>query len=29
MTMQMGDGHTFGLRKLSDVEHLAHDDRTE
>ena len=28
-TMQMGDGHTFGLRKLSDVEHLTHDDRTE
>ena len=28
-TMQMGDGHTFGLRKLSDVEHLALDDRTE
>lgn len=24
----MGDGHTFGLTKLSDVEHLASDDRT-
>jgi len=24
----MGDGYTFGLSKLSDVEHLAADDRT-
>ena len=24
----IGDGHTFGLTKLSDVEHLAADDRT-
>lgn len=24
----MGDGHTFGLSRLSDVEHLAADDRT-
>lgn len=28
-TMQMGDGHTFCLTKLSDVEHLASADRTE
>jgi probable phosphoglycerate mutase len=28
-TMQMGDGHTFCLAKLSDVEHLAPGDRTE
>ena len=28
-SIQMGDGYTFGLTKLSDVEHLAHDDRTE
>lgn len=27
-TMEMGDGHTFCLTKLSDVEHLAADDRT-
>jgi 2,3-bisphosphoglycerate-dependent phosphoglycerate mutase len=27
-TMEMGDGHTFSLSKLSDVEHLAVDDRT-
>lgn len=24
----MGDGHTFGLARLSDVEHLQNDDRT-
>lgn len=24
----MGDGHTFGLTRLSDVEHLSGDDRT-
>ena len=28
MTIEMGDGHTFSLTKLSDVEHLAADDRT-
>ena len=28
VTMQLGDGHTFSLTKLSDVEHLAADDRT-
>lgn len=28
-TMEMGDGHTFCLTKLSDVEHLAGPDRTE
>jgi 2,3-bisphosphoglycerate-dependent phosphoglycerate mutase len=28
VTMQMGDGHTFSLTKLSDVEHLATEDRT-
>jgi probable phosphoglycerate mutase len=27
-TMKMGDGHTFSLTKLSDVEHLTLDDRT-
>ncbi len=27
-SMEMGDGHTFCLTKLSDVEHLAADDRT-
>ncbi|MEP7202353.1 MAG: histidine phosphatase family protein [Ilumatobacteraceae bacterium] len=27
-SLQMGDGHTFSLTKLSDVEHLAIDDRT-
>lgn len=27
-TMQLADGHTFSLTKLSDVEHLAVDDRT-
>lgn len=27
-TMQLADGHTFSLTKLSDVEHLAADDRT-
>ena len=27
-TMEMGDGHTFSLTKLSDVEHLDRDDRT-
>jgi probable phosphoglycerate mutase len=27
-SMQMGDGHTFSLTKLSDTEHLAGDDRT-
>jgi broad specificity phosphatase PhoE len=25
---EMGDGHTFGLHRLSDLEHLEHDDRT-
>jgi 2,3-bisphosphoglycerate-dependent phosphoglycerate mutase len=28
VTMQLGDGHTFSLTKLSDVEHLAIEDRT-
>jgi 2,3-bisphosphoglycerate-dependent phosphoglycerate mutase len=28
-TMQMGDGHSFCLTKLSDVEHLDRADRTE
>ena len=28
VTMELGDGHTFSLTKLSDVEHLAPDDRT-
>ncbi|MEY2444937.1 MAG: 2,3-bisphosphoglycerate-dependent phosphoglycerate mutase [Ilumatobacteraceae bacterium] len=28
VTMKMGDGHTFSLVKLSDVEHLDHEDRT-
>ena len=28
-TLGMGDGHTFGLTKLSDVEHLDRPDRTE
>ena len=28
VTMEMGDGHIFSLVKLSDVEHLAVDDRT-
>lgn len=28
VTMKLGDGHTFSLTKLSDVEHLAVDDRT-
>lgn len=27
-SFEMGDGHTFGLTKLSDVEHLPLDDRT-
>jgi hypothetical protein len=27
-TMKLGDGHTFSLTKLSDVEHLDPDDRT-
>jgi len=27
-TMQLGDGHTFALTRLADVEHLAADDRT-
>lgn len=27
-TLAMGDGYSFALRKLSDVEFLAHDDRT-
>jgi probable phosphoglycerate mutase len=27
-TMQLGDGHTFSLNRLSDVEHMALDDRT-
>ena len=26
--MKLGDGHTFSLTKLSDVEHLDVDDRT-
>jgi probable phosphoglycerate mutase len=28
VSYQMGDGHTFGLVKLSDVEHLDRGDRT-
>ncbi len=28
VTMELADGHTFGLTKLSDVEHLAVEDRT-
>ena len=28
VTMKMGDGHTFSLVKLSDVEHLDPEDRT-
>jgi probable phosphoglycerate mutase len=28
VSYQMGDGHTFGLVKLSDVEHLDRSDRT-
>ena len=28
VTMEMGDGHIFSLTKLSDVEHLAVEDRT-
>ena len=28
VTMELADGHTFSLTKLSDVEHLAVDDRT-
>ena len=27
-SIELGDGHTFSLTKLSDVEHLAIDDRT-
>jgi 2,3-bisphosphoglycerate-dependent phosphoglycerate mutase len=27
-TVEMGDGHAFALQRLSDVEHLALDDRT-
>ncbi|HAP74540.1 MAG TPA: hypothetical protein DCR14_00465 [Acidimicrobiaceae bacterium] len=27
-SMQLGDGHTFSLRRLSDVEHLPRDART-
>jgi len=27
-SIQLGDGHTFSLTKLSDVEHLAAEDRT-
>lgn len=27
-TLRLGDGHTFSLTRLSDVEHLALDDRT-
>ena len=27
-SIELGDGHTFSLTKLSDVEHLAVDDRT-
>jgi broad specificity phosphatase PhoE len=27
-SMKLGDGHTFSLTKLSDVEHLTPDDRT-
>jgi 2,3-bisphosphoglycerate-dependent phosphoglycerate mutase len=28
VSIELGDGHTFSLTKLSDVEHLAPDDRT-
>ena len=28
VSIKLGDGHTFSLTKLSDVEHLAADDRT-
>jgi 2,3-bisphosphoglycerate-dependent phosphoglycerate mutase len=28
VSIKLGDGHTFSLTKLSDVEHLAVDDRT-
>ncbi len=28
-TMKLGDGHTFSLTKLGDVEHLAVEDRTK
>jgi probable phosphoglycerate mutase len=28
VTMELADGHTFSLTKLSDVEHLAVEDRT-
>ena len=28
-SMEIGDGHTFSLVKLSDVEHLDLDDRTQ
>jgi len=28
VSIQLGDGHTFSLTKLSDVEHLALEDRT-
>ena len=28
VSIELGDGHTFSLTKLSDVEHLAVDDRT-
>jgi 2,3-bisphosphoglycerate-dependent phosphoglycerate mutase len=27
-TLRLGDGHTFSLTRLSDVEHLSADDRT-
>jgi probable phosphoglycerate mutase len=27
-SMQLGDGHTFALTRLSDVEHMPHDHRT-
>ena len=27
-SIQMGDGHTFALTRLSDVEHMPHDHRT-
>jgi broad specificity phosphatase PhoE len=28
VSIGMGDGHTFSLRRLSDVEHMPHDART-
>lgn len=28
VSLGMGDGHTFSLRRLSDVEHMPHDART-